>query len=113
MDRVNAGMTGSRSTASASMGAPVRSSTVTSTTSVATSTVSSSVEAEQEVDLEEAMHSQGDKEDDGYNRRYKTMSEDRMDRSTARAKQKEEQECKEMECKAMEYAEQEIQQKID
>ena len=103
----------SRSTASDSMGAPVRSSTVTSTTSTAMSTVSSSVEAEQEVDLEEAMHSQGHEEDDGYGKRYKTMPEDGMDRSRARAKQKEERECKEKECKAMEYAEQEIQWKVE
>ena len=106
------GQQGSGSTASASVGVPVRSSTVISTISIATSTVSSSVEAEQE-DLEEVMHSQGDEEDDGYGKRYKTTSEDRMDRSTARAKQKEEQERKEKERKAMEYAEQEIQRKID
>ena len=107
------GQQGSRSTASASKGAPVRSSMVTSTTSIAMSTVSSSVEAEQEVDLEEAMHGQGDEEDEGYGKRYKTMPEDRMDRSTAGAKQKEEGEHKEKECKAMEYAEQEIQWKVE
>ena len=55
--------------ASASEGVPsvvTGSSTVTSTTSTVTSTTSSTVEVEQEVDLEEAMHSQGDEDDDGY-----------------------------------------------
>ena len=91
----------------------MRSATVTSTTLTATATVSSLVEAEQEVNLEEAMHSQGDEEDDGYGKKCKTTSEDRTDRSVARAKQREERECKEKERKVMEYAKQEIQKKID
>ena len=81
---------GSGSTASASAGAPASSSTVTSTTLTTMLTVGSTVEAEQEVDLEEVMHSQADEEDDGYGKRYKTTSQDRMDRGAARAKQKEE-----------------------
>ena len=101
-----------RPKASASLGAPVGSATVMSTTSTATATVSSTVEVEEEVDLEEAMHSQGDKEESGYGKKYKTKSEDRMDRNAARAKQREEREHIEEECKAMEYAEQEIQSKI-
>ena len=88
--KLTQGQQGTRSTGSVSAGAPTISSTVTSTTSTTTSTISSTVEAEQEVGLEEAMHSQGDKEDDGYGKRYKTMSEDGADRSAARAKQKEE-----------------------
>ena len=100
-----------RPKASGSLGAPVGSAIVTSTTSTATATVSSTVEAEEEEDLEEVMHSQGDKEESGYGKKYKTTSEDRMDRSAARAKQKEERERIKKECKAMEYAEQEIQSK--
>ena len=106
------GRYGPRPRASASEGAPVRSTTVTSTTSTAMATVSSSMEAEQEVDLEEAMHSQGDEEEDGYGKKYKTTSEDRTDRNAARDKQREEKEHKEKERKTMEYAEQEIQNKI-
>ena len=57
-----------------------------STTSTAMVTVSSSMEAEQEVDLEEAMHSQGDEEEGyGYSKKYKTTSDDRTDRNAARA----------------------------
>ena len=58
------------------------------------------------------MHSQGDEEESGYGKKYKTTSEDRTDRNAARAKQREERECIEKERKAMEYAEQEIQSKI-
>ena len=94
------------------MGAPVGSATVTSTPLTAMATVSSTVEAEQEVDLEEAMHSQGDEEESGYGKKYKTTSEDRTDRNAAMAKQREERERQEKECKAMEYTEQEIQSKI-
>ena len=81
-----------RPKASASLGAPVGSATVTSITSTATATVSSTAEAGEEVDLEEAMHSQGDEEESGYGKKYKTTSEDRTDRNAARAKQKEERE---------------------
>ena len=94
-----------RPKASASLGAPVGSATAMSTMSTATATVSSTVEAGEEVDLEEAMHSQGDEEESGYGKKYKTTSEDRTDRNAARAKQKEEREHQEKECKAMEYAE--------
>ena len=66
-------------------------------TSTIMSTVSSTVEVEPEVDLEEAMQSQGDDDDDGYGKKYKTTSEDRTDRGIARAKQKEEHECLEQE----------------
>ena len=76
------------------------SSTVTSvgrTTTMAVATVSSTVEIEQEVDLQAAMHSQGDDDDDTYGRKYKTMSKDRTDRGVAHAKQKEEHERQERE----------------
>ena len=38
------------------------------------------------------MHSQGDEEEGGYGKKYKTTSEDRTDRNAARAKQREERE---------------------
>ena len=41
------------------------------------------------VDLEAAMLSQGDDDDDVYGKKYHMTSEDRTDRSAARAKQKE------------------------
>ena len=86
------------STASVSSGAPTETmikSTVTSTMSsmgaegTATATISSTMEGEM-VDLEEAMMSQGDDNDDRHSKKYRTTSEDRTDRSVARAKQKEE-----------------------
>ena len=99
--------------ASASVGAPTEmtttstvtstvSSTVTSTsesttTTTATAMVSSTMEGELTVDLEEAMMSQGDDNDDTYSRKYKTMSEDRTDRGAACARQKEEHEKQERE----------------
>ena len=54
-----------------------------SMTSTVMSTISSTVEIEPEVDLEEAMHSQGDNDDDSYGKKYKTTSEHRTDRSAA------------------------------
>ena len=66
------------STASASLGAPTEvttTSTMTSTVSsvgakgMATATVSSTMEGDT-VDLEEAMMSQGDDDDDGYGKKY-------------------------------------------
>ena len=72
--------------ASASLGAPVQTTTA--------ATVSSTTESAQEIDLEEAM--QGHEEEEGdYGRKYKTTSEDRTDRGAARAKQREEREKKE------------------
>ena len=74
-------------------------------TATATATVSSTVNMEPVVDLEEAMMSQGDEDDDTYSKKYKTTSKDRTDRGAACAKQKEECEKQEREQKAMEYAE--------
>ena len=123
------GQKGSR--ASASAGAPTKmtatstvtstsSSTVTSTsetmatkTATATATVSSTVDVEPVVDLEEAMMSQGNEDDDTYSKKYKMTSEHRTDRGVAHAKQKEERERKEREWKAMEYAERQLQQQIE
>ena len=78
------------------------SSTVTSTSGSTTMTtamamVSSTMEIEPAVDLEEAMMSQGNEDDNAYSKKYKTTSEDRTDRGVARAKQKEEHERQESE----------------
>ena len=53
-----------------------------------TATIVSTMEGEP-VDLEAAMMSQGDGDDDMYSKRYQTMSEDRTDRSVAQTKQEE------------------------
>ena len=90
--------------ASASLGAPVQTTTA--------ATVSSTTEAAQEIDLEEAMQGHEEEKDD-YGRKYKTTSEDRTDRGAARVKQREEREKKEREKKAMEYAERQLQQQIE
>ena len=109
------------STASASLGAPTEvttTSTVTSTVSsvgakgMATATVSSTMEGDT-VDLEEAMMSQGDDDDDGYGKKYRTTSKDRTDRSAVRAKQKEAREKQEQEQAAMRYAEQQLQKEVE
>ena len=57
---------------------------------MALATVSSTVSGEPPIDLEAAMLSQGDDDDDAYTKKYKTTSEDRTDRGAARAKQREE-----------------------
>ena len=84
---------------SASLGAPVQTTTAP--------TVSSTTEAAEEVGVEQEM--QGHEEEEGdYGRKYKTTSEDRTDRGAARVKQREEREKQEREKKAMEYAEQQL-----
>ena len=114
--------------ASASIGAPAEmtvtstvmssvSSTVTSNSdstkmTMAMTTVSSTMEIEPAVDLEEAMMSQGNDDDNTYTKKYKTMSEDRTDRNVACTKQKEEHERQEREWKAMEYAEKQVQKEV-
>ena len=109
------------STASASLGAlpemtttSTMMSTVTSTSAegMATVTITSTTEGET-VDLEEAMMSQDDDNDDTYGKKYRTTSEDRTDRSAARAKQKEECEKQEKERAAMRYAEQQLQKEVE
>ena len=79
------------STASASLSAPsemTTTSTVMSTVSsvgsqdMETATISSTMEGDT-VDLEAAMLSQGDKDDDKYGKKYRTMPEDRTGRSAA------------------------------
>ena len=64
------------------------------------------------VDLEAAMLSQGDDDDDVYGKRYRTTPEDRTDRSAARTKQKEDREKQEKERAALQYAEAQLQTEV-
>ena len=87
-------MTGSRSTASASLGAPTEDTTIeTAETSTEgaegteLTPVALAIEGDT-VDLEVAMLSQGDDDEDDYGKKYRMTSEDRTDRSVARARQK-------------------------
>ena len=102
-------MTGNRSTASASLGAPMEA-VDTTTETAATSTVGAEGTAPTAVtsttegdtmDLEAAMLSQGDDNEDVYGKKYRTTSEDRTDRSAARVKQKEDREKQEKEREAL------------
>ena len=102
-------MTGNRSTTSASLGAPMEAMVTMTETAAASSVgaegtgptaVTSTAEGDA-VDLEAAMLSQGDDDDDIYGKKYRTTSEDRTDRSAARAKQKEDCERQEKECTAL------------
>ena len=65
------------------------------------------------VDLEAAMLSQGDDDDDIYGKKYRTTSEDRTDRSVARAKQKEDHERQEKEHAALRYAEAQLRKEVE
>ena len=102
-------LTGNRSTASASLGAPTEAMVAMTETAAASSvgaegmaqTVVTSITEGDTVDLEAAMLSQGDVDDDVYGKKYHTTSEDRTDRSAARAKQKEDREKQEKECAAL------------
>ena len=76
------------STVTSTVSSTVTSTSESTTTTMATAMVSSTMEGEPTVDLEEAMMSQGDDNDDTYSRKYKTMSEDRTDRGAACARQK-------------------------
>ena len=105
------------STASASLGAPMEAMVTTTETTAANSvgaegmapTVVTSTTEGDTVDLEAAMLSQGDDEDDVYGKKYRTTPEDRTDRSAARVKQKEDRERQEKECVALRYAEAQLQ----
>ena len=98
-----------KTTASASLGAPPEAMETTTETPAASSlgaegmaptAVTSTMEGGM-VDLEVAMLSQGDDDDDVYGKKYWTTSEDRTDRSVARAKQKEDHEKQEKEPAAL------------
>ena len=110
-------LTGNRSTASASLGAPMEAMVAMTETAAASSVgaegtaptaVTSTMEGDT-VDLEAAMLSQGDDDDDVYGKKYRTTSEDRTDRSVARVKQKEDCEKQEKERVALQYAEAQLQ----
>ena len=107
-------------TASASLGAPPEAMETTTETPAASSlgaegmaptAVTSTVEGGM-WDLEVAMLSQGDGNDDIYGKKYRTTSEDRTDRSAVRAKQKEDREKQERESAALRYAEAQLQKEI-
>ena len=100
-------LTGNRSTTSASLGAPTEAMVAMTETAAASSVgaermaptaVTSTTEGD-------TVFSQGDDDDDFYDKKYRTTSEDRTDRSVARAKQKEDREKQEKERAALRYAE--------
>ena len=86
--------------------------TMTAGSSSVGNAVTSATEGDQ-VDLEAAMLSQGDDDDDVYGKRYRTTPEDRMDRSAARAKQKEDREKQEKEHAALRYAEIQLRKQVE
>ena len=110
-------LAGKKSTTSASLGAPREAMETTTETAAASSlgaegtapTVVTSTMEGDTVDLEAAMLSQGDDDDDIYGKKYHTTPKDRTDRSAARAKQKEDREKQEQERKALQYAEAQLQ----
>ena len=110
-----------KSTASASLGAPLEAMEMTTETAAASSlgaegTAQTAITLTTEgdiVDLEAAMLSQGDDDDDVYGKKYRTTSEDRTDRSAARAKQKEDREKQEKECAALRYAEAQLEREVE
>ena len=114
-------LTGNRSTASASLGAPMEA-VDTTTGTAATSTegaegtaptaVTSTTEGDT-MDLEVAMLSQGDDDEDVYGKKYRMTSEDRTDRSAARVKQKEDREKQQEECEALQYAEAQLWKEVE
>ena len=114
-------MTGNRSTASASLGAPTEAMVTMTETAAASSvgaegtapTVVTSTMDGDTVNLEAAMLSQGDDDDDVYGKKYRTTSEDRTDRSAARAKQKEDCEWQEKEYAALRYTEAQLQKEVE
>ena len=114
-------LTGNRSTASASLGAPTEAMVTMTETAAANAvgaegTASTAVTSTTEgdtMDLEAAMLSQGDDDDDVYGKKYRTTSEDRTDRSAARAKQKEDREKQEKERAALQYAEAQLWKEVE
>ena len=96
-------LAGKKSTASASLGTPPEAMETTRETAAASSlgAEGTSTMEGNTVDLEAAMLSQGDDDDDVYGKKYHTTSEDRTDRSAARAKQKEDREKQERERMAL------------
>ena len=114
-------LVGKKSTASASLGTPLEAVETTTETAAASSlgaegtapaVVTSTTEGDT-VDLEAAMLSQGDDDDDIYGKKYLMTPEDRTGRSAARAKQKADREKQEQECKALQYAEAQLQKEVE
>ena len=114
-------LTGNKSTTSASLGAPTEAMDMTTEMATASSAgaegmapsaVGLTTEGDT-VDLEVAMFSQGDDDDDIYNKRYRMTPEDRTDRSAARGKQKEDHEKQEKERAGMQYAEAQLQKEVE
>ena len=114
-------MAGKKSTASASLGAPPEAMETTTETAAASSlraegtapaVVTLTTEGDT-VDLEAAMLSQGDDDDDVYGKKYFTTPEDRTDRRAARAKQKEDREKQEQERRALQYAEAQLKKEVE
>ena len=114
-------LAGKKSTASASLGAPPEAMKMTTETAAASSlgaegtaqTVVTSTTEGDTVDLEVAMLSQGDDDDDVYGKKYLTTPEDRTDRSAAKVKQKADREKQEQERKALQYAEVQLQKEVE
>ena len=114
-------LAGKKSTTSASLGAPPEAMEMTTETAAASSlgaegmapTVVTSTTEGDTVDLEAAMLSQGDDDDDVYGKKYLTTPEDRTDRSAARAKQKADRERQEQERKTLQYAEAQLQKEVE
>ena len=114
-------MAGKKSTASASLGAPPEAVETTMEIAAASSlgaegtapAVVTSTTKGDTVDLEAAMLSQGDDDDDIYGKKYLMTPEDRTGRSAARAKQKADQEKQEQERKALQYAEAQLQKEVE
>ena len=110
-----------KTTTSASLGAPPEAMETTTETPAANSlgaegtapTVVTSTMEGGMVDLEAAMLSQGDDDDDVYGKKYQMTSEDRTDRSAARAKQKEDREKQKRERAALRYAEAQLQKEVE
>ena len=114
-------LTGRKSTASASLSAPKEAMVTTTETAAASSvgaegttlTVVTWTTEGDTVDLEVAMLSQGDDNDDVYGKKYRMTPEDRTDRSAARAKQKEDHEKQKKERAALRYAEAQLQKEVE
>ena len=113
-------LAGKKSTISASLGALLEAMETTTETAAASSvgavgmapTVVTLTTEGDTVDLEAAMLSQGDDDDDVYGKRYHMMSEDRTDRSAARVKQKEDREKQAKERVALQYTEAQLQKEV-
>ena len=114
-------LTGNRSTTRASLGAPMEAMFATTETAAASlvgaegtaPTVVTSTTEGDTVDLEAAMLSQGDDDDDIYGKKYRMTSEDRTDRSAARVKHKEDHEKQDKEHVTLQYAKAQLRKEVE